>query len=553
MNLKRLYERLDADVRSVLHATAETAAREGWRAITLEHFLLALLRDSTCGPPLMRALSAAGADAPAVETRLAELVRAEPKGMAGALPAFSESLATLLREAWSLAFDDYADAHVGAVRVLEAFVRRGERWPRLIATLPGLSSLDLGVLAGSASTRAAAQGVPEATDSAYPELSRYGRDLVAAARADEFDPLVGLESQLVAIASILLRRRQNSVAVVGESGVGKSACMLGFVDALARRAPSVPAVLHDAPVWSLDVSALLAGAVVRGALVERLRAIVSEVAGSGMILVADDLHLLFADAGGGGADALRSVLGDGGVRVLATCGWREWRKYIEPDPGLARRIAPVRIQEPDDAEAVGDSVRGWRRRLRSTTGWGWGRRCWSARSVLRGATSSTVTCRTRRLWCSIRRARGLGMQASAAVCEGASSVVVEDGHVASVVSDLTGVPIGGMLTDVGQMARRLEESLGGRIIGQDDALARCASQARAYPCRAVGPAPSGGGAAFCRAFRGRQDRDGARARRRAVRGADAEHQHVGVPGGPHRLGAQGRRRRATWATVKAVC
>ena len=69
-----------------------------------------------------------------------------------------------------------------------------------------------------------------------------------------------------------------------------------------------------------------------------------------MILYIDDIHLMFGDQGSGG-DALRSVLNDGQVRILGTCGWREWRRYIEPDPGLARRIAAVRIQEPNDKEA----------------------------------------------------------------------------------------------------------------------------------------------------------------------------------------------------------
>ena len=65
-----------------------------------------------------------------------------------------------------------------------------------------------------------------------------------------------------------------------------------------------------------------------------------------MILFMDDIHLLFGDHGQG-TDSLRSILSHGAVRIIGTCGWREWRRYVEPDPGLARRIAPVRIQEPD--------------------------------------------------------------------------------------------------------------------------------------------------------------------------------------------------------------
>ena len=213
-----------------------------------------------------------------------------------------------------------------------------------MASLPGFGEADLARLAMAARGAEAAGGdapgsVPAGTDPSYPELSRFGRDMIARARDEGFDPVVGFGTQLPAIAATLLRRRQNSVAVVGESGVGKTACTLGFIDALAHRRDTVPSVLHDTPVWSLDLSALRAGAVVRGALEERLQAIVKEVAGEGMILYIDDLHLLFGDQGGG-ADALRNVLSDGEVRILATCGWREWRRHIEPDAGAG---APHRL------------------------------------------------------------------------------------------------------------------------------------------------------------------------------------------------------------------
>ena len=300
----------------------------------------------------MKALDDAGVDAPAIESALAAHVTAEERAPPGALPSFDESLARLLRESWSLAFDDYGDDAVSPVRIFETVARRGEDWPRLVAMLPGFDRLDLAKLAVAGSTRpteVATSGA--ATSTEYPELSRYGSDMIALARDRGFDPVVGFQTQVQAISSILLRRKQNSVVVVGEAGVGKTACALGFVDALAQGADSVPSVLHNTPVWSLDVSALRAGAVVRGAMEERLQAIVKDIADAGMILYVDDIHLLFGDQSQGG-DALRSVLSGGNVRILGTCGWREWRRYIERDPGLARRVAPVRIQEPDHEEAL---------------------------------------------------------------------------------------------------------------------------------------------------------------------------------------------------------
>ncbi|MCY3688337.1 MAG: AAA family ATPase [Gammaproteobacteria bacterium] len=502
MNLRKLYEHLDHDVRHVTQASADIAAREGRKAISVELFLLTLLRDRVAGPPLAQALDAAGGDAPAMETALADLVKDEARGAPGTLPRFGETLAQVLGEAWDLAFGDYGEGRVNSVRIVETLARRSELWPQLATSLPGLAGLDLAALAARGrpeAARAAGDRVPAATHSEFPELSRYGKDMIAAAKSGRFDPVVGLHGQMQAIAAILLRRRQNSVAVVGEAGVGKSACALGFVDALANRRAPVPEALYDTPVWSLDLSALRAGAVVRGVLEERLQAIVGEAADSGMVLLVDDLHLLFGDQGGG-ADALRTVLSDGSVRLLASCGWREWRRHVEPDAGLARRIASVRIQEPDDEEAL-RIVSGLAPALAEHHAVDYGENVLdyavglSRRYIVgRQLPDKAIVV----LDSACARARmatgqtGGGEEEPAAAENGAAHdepevesaepppVTVTEDHVASVVSDLTGVPIGSMLSDVGKMASRLEQLLGERVVGQDGALARCAAQARAY-------------------------------------------------------------------------
>ena len=506
MNLRKLYERLDQDARRVLHASAEAAARDGRSTIGIELYLLHLLRDRSVGPMVMQALEDAGVDAPAVESALAAEVAAEPRSAAGALPSFDESLARLLRESWSLAFDDYGDDAVSPVRIFETVARRGEDWPRLVAMLPGFDRLDLAKLAVAGSTKPIeAVGPGAATSAEYPELSRYGHDMIAAARDKGFDPVVGFQTQVQAISSILLRRKQNSVIVVGEAGVGKTACALGFVDALAHGADSVPTALRDTPIWSLDISALRAGAVVRGALEERLQAIVKDIADAGMILYVDDIHLLFGDQNQG-ADALRSVLSSGNVRILGTCGWREWRRYIEPDPGLARRVAPVRIQEPDHEQALcivkgvappladhhavcfGDNVLDAAvalskryivgRQLPDKAIVALDSACARAR-INHDAANGADHGGADRTNGEEPNSAGAGNGAAAEAAVENLVTVCED-DVAAVVSDLTGVPIGGMLSNVSKTAARLESALAERVVGQDDALARCASQARAY-------------------------------------------------------------------------
>lgn len=503
MNLRKLFEHLDVDSRRVLHTTADNAARDSRGSISIELFLLGLLRDRSVGPVVMKALDDAGADAPAIESTLAGIVAKEARqGMAGALPSFDESLAHLLREAWSLAFDDYGDSHVSPARFFETIARRGEAWPRLASTLPGFDRLNLASLAasadrGNAQEQGAIEGAGAATSSEFPELSRYGQDMIALARSGELDPVIGFGAQAQAISSILLRRRQNSVAVVGEAGVGKSACSLGFIDAIAFGKDSVPAALHDTPVWSLDISKLKAGAMVRGALEERFQGIIKEIGDAGMILFVDDIHLMFGDQSSG-ADALRSVLSNGKVRILGACGWREWRRYIEPDAGLARRIAPVRIQEPSNEEAL-KIVEGIAPTLAAhhnvefdegvlEAAVNLSRRYMVGRQLPdKAIVVLDSACAKARMQANpATTANNAAEEGDAEPQETTAKkadlpkVMVANDDVGAVVSDLTGVPTGSMLSDVGKMAAKLEETLRGRVVGQDSALALCASQARAY-------------------------------------------------------------------------
>ena len=481
MNLQALYTHLDAHAKRALNTAADLAVRERYKVLTIELVLLALVRDRAIGPSVLAALSRCGADAPAIESYLAERVAGQPRRSGGSqgLPDFDETLARLLRESWSLSFDDYGDTAVSALRLFETLARKGEHWPSLAAGLPGFAVLDVAKLAAEAGSAGrsspAAPGQVIGSDERYPELSRHGCDLVAAARAGDIDVAVDIDETIRAVSSVLLRRRQNSAVVVGEAGVGKTAAALGFVRALAIGEGPVPDRLAETPVWSLDLSSLRAGAAVPGALEERLQVIRREVADDAMVLFLDDLDLLFGPLGQGG-DALRSLLDDGAVRVLGTCRWREWRRLVEPDAGLARRLAPVRIQEPDDARSVA-IVSGLAPALCEHHGV----------EVSEEAVASSVALSRRyivgrqlpdKAVAALDSACARATMRAGARSGGPVAVLEED--VAEVVSELAGVPVGALLTDASQTATRLEGLMGERVIGQASALARCASQARSY-------------------------------------------------------------------------
>ena len=504
MNLHKLYEHLDADAKRALASAADAAAREAHRGISVERYLLSLIRDRQIAPRLMNTLERAGLDAPAVETALAGLVTTQPRAASpDVLPAFSGSLKSLLRDAIALSFDEYGEDKVTPARIFETVARRGDQWPALVEALPGFARVDVATLASFARS-APRRGLepssedPIDEDAGSGDLARFGYDIGKLARGGGLDPVVGFRDPMRAAAAILLRRSQNSAVIVGESGVGKSACALGLVGAVARQAEPAPKALHGTAVWALDVAAIRAGASMRGALEERLQNIARELDGTDTVLFVDDLHMLLESGSSAGVDALRAMLSQGSVRLLATCGWREWRRHIEPDPGLARRLAAVRVAEPDDAASVA-IVEGLRPRLAEHHGVeisddaigsavALSRRYIAARRLPDKAVATLDSACARARMDLAPAPEGSGAHGQDAEHDAsassppspAPSITVGVEHVAQVVADLTGVPVGSMLTDVGRTAATLETTLRERVVGQDAALARCATQARAY-------------------------------------------------------------------------
>ena len=284
-------------------------------------------------------------------------------------PAFTESLRSLLRDTWALSYDEYGEETVTPVRFFETVARRGDQWPRLVEALPGFARVDVATLASLARS-APRRGLesssedPIAENAAAGDLARFGYDIGKLAREGGLDPVVGCRDPMRAAAAILLRRSQNSAVIVGESGVGKSACALGLVGAIARRSEPAPKALHGTAVWALDVAAIRAGATMRGALEERLQNVARELDGTDTVLFVDDLHMLMESGSSAGVDALRAMLSQRSVRLLATCGWREWRRHIEPRSGACaatRRGAGGRARRCGlRRHRGGDCGTGWR-------------------------------------------------------------------------------------------------------------------------------------------------------------------------------------------------
>ena len=200
-------------------------------------------------------------------------------------------------------------------------------------------------------------------ESSYQALTKYSRDLTAFAEQGELDPVIGRELEVDRLMQVLNRRTKNNPVLIGEAGVGKTAIVEGL--ALRIIAGEVPERLHGKRVMALDMGQLLAGSKFRGEFEERLQGIMREVKDSAgeVILFIDELHQVVGAGGAEGAidasNMMKPALARGELHVIGATTLDEYRKHIEADPALERRFSPVYVDEPttDDAIAILRGIR----------------------------------------------------------------------------------------------------------------------------------------------------------------------------------------------------
>ena len=196
--------------------------------------------------------------------------------------------------------------------------------------------------------------------SASPQLERlilqFCTNLSARAKSKKIDPVIGRDKEIEEIELVLARRTKANAILIGDPGVGKTA----IAEGLARKIfeGTVPKFIQDYTVYSLDISALLAGSKYRGDFEERLKAVLHGLEKKGKsILFIDEAHMMNgAGASNGGtndmANMLKSALNKGNIKVIASTTWEEYRKHFEKDRALMRRFQRVVIDEPNEATAI---------------------------------------------------------------------------------------------------------------------------------------------------------------------------------------------------------
>lgn len=187
-------------------------------------------------------------------------------------------------------------------------------------------------------------------------IGQFCTDLTAKAKAKKIDPVIGREKEIEEVQLVLARRTKANAILIGDPGVGKTA----IAEGLARKIieGDVPKFIQEHIVYSLDISALLAGSKYRGDFEERVKLVVNALEKKGnCILFIDEAHMMNgAGASSGGsndmANMLKSTLGKGKIKVIASTTWEEYRKHFEKDRALMRRFQRVTVDEPNEVVSI---------------------------------------------------------------------------------------------------------------------------------------------------------------------------------------------------------
>jgi ATP-dependent Clp protease ATP-binding subunit ClpB len=193
-------------------------------------------------------------------------------------------------------------------------------------------------------------------ESRYQALKRYARDLNELAEKNKLDPVIGRDHEIRRVMQILNRRTKNNPVLIGEPGVGKTAIAEGLALRIVKG--DVPEGLRSKRIVALDLGALVAGAKYRGEFEDRLKAVIKEVtdAEGEVILFIDEIHTLVgAGASEGAMDAaniLKPSLARGELRAIGATTLTEYRKFIEKDKALERRLQTVYVGEPTVEDTI---------------------------------------------------------------------------------------------------------------------------------------------------------------------------------------------------------
>ncbi len=349
-----MFDRLTERARLVMKRAKEEAARIGSSHAATEHILLGLIAEGEgVAATAMRNMGLN------LESLRMEIFKNIARNSGDSSTDSSIPLSPSGKRAIEFAYQEaqaFGVNFIGTEHLLLGVIRENEG---LAARVLASHGIDL-IKARSEILRLMG-GTPQETVAAgkskskTPALDSFGTDLTELARLDKLDPVIGRQDEIERVVQILCRRTKNNPVLIGEAGVGKTAIAEGLAQQIESR--TVPDLLLNRRLITLDLAGLVAGTKYRGQFEERLKAVLEEIRRSNkIILFVDELHTLVgAGAAEGSMDAsnmLKPALARGELQCIGATTLDEYRKYIEKDSALERRFQTVPVDPPTVDETI---------------------------------------------------------------------------------------------------------------------------------------------------------------------------------------------------------
>jgi ATP-dependent Clp protease ATP-binding subunit ClpC len=347
------FDKFTERARRVLTLAQEEALRFNHNYIGTEHLLLGLVREGE--GVAAKVLANLGVELNKVRSAVEFIIGRGDRAVMGEI-----GLTPRAKKVIELAVDEarrLGHHYIGTEHLLLGLVREGEGIAAGVLESLGVSldkvRAEVTRILSQSMPQGAAQGRAAATRT--PTVDQLGIDLTAAARANKLDPVIGREKEIERVIQILSRRTKNNPVLIGEPGVGKTA----IVEALAQRIikGEVPEMLLNRRLVTLDIGSLVAGTKYRGEFEERLKKVIEELKNAqNCVLFIDEMHMLVgAGAAEGAVDAaniLKPSLARGELQCVGATTLDDYRKHIEKDAALERRLQPITVNEPSLEETI---------------------------------------------------------------------------------------------------------------------------------------------------------------------------------------------------------
>ena len=369
-----MFERFTDRARRVVVLAQEEARMLNHSYIGTEHILLGLIHEGD--GVAAKALQSLDVSLGAVREQVREIIgqgQQAPSGHIPFTPRAKKVLELSLREALQLGHNYIGTEHIllGLIRegegvAAQVLVQLGADLNRVRQTVIQLLSgyQGSGETEGKEPAGVSSTGGSQGQQAGSVVLDQFGRNLTAAARESQLDPVIGRSEEMERVMQVLSRRTKNNPVLIGEPGVGKTAVVEGLAQAIVRN--DVPETLKEKQLYTLDLGSLVAGSRYRGDFEERLKKVLKEIRTRGdIILFIDEIHTLVgAGAAEGAIDAasiLKPLLARGELQTIGATTLDEYRKHIEKDAALERRFQPIQVDEPSVEDTV-EILRGLRDR-----------------------------------------------------------------------------------------------------------------------------------------------------------------------------------------------